>query len=120
MAKDIRLAMMKGKIHRATVTKADLHYEGSITVDTALLKAAGILNHEMVDVLNITNGQRITTYTIPGKAGEIQINGAAAHLFKRGHKVIIVAYCYMSEAMAKNHKPKVMLVDGKNKPVKKK
>jgi aspartate 1-decarboxylase len=119
MAKDYRIGMMKCKIHRATVTKADLHYEGSITVDNALLKEAGILPHEMVDVLNISNGERITTYAIPGKKGEIQINGAAAHLFKPKHMVIIVAYCYMDEKSAKKHKPKVVLVDKNNKPVKK-
>ncbi len=115
MDSGIRIGMMKGKIHRATVTNADLDYEGSITVDTKLLEAAGILVHEMVDVLNITNGERITTYTIPGGDGEIQINGAAAHLFKPGHKVIIVSYCYMDEEKAKTWKPKVVLVDDKNK-----
>lgn len=112
---DIRVGMMKGKIHRATVTKADLDYEGSITVDTKLLEAAGILVHEQVDVLNITNGERITTYTIPGTDGEIQINGAAAHLFQPGHKVIIVAYAFMDEEKAKKWQPKVVLVDEQNK-----
>ena len=107
--------MMKGKIHRATVTKADLHYEGSITVDTALLDATGILVNEQVDVLNITNGNRFTTYAIAGGAGEIQINGAAAHLAKEGDLVIIVAYAQMSEDAAKSWKPKVLLVDGGNK-----
>lgn len=115
MDSGIRIGMMKGKIHRASVTKADLHYEGSITVDTKLLEAAGILVHEMVDVLNITNGERITTYTIPGTDGEIQINGAAAHKFSAGDKVIIVSYCYMDEEKAKSWKPKVVLVDDKNK-----
>ena len=73
---EIRIGMMKSKIHRATVTKADLHYEGSITIDKKLMETAGILNHEQVDVLNITNGERFTTYAIPGTDGEIQINGA--------------------------------------------
>jgi aspartate 1-decarboxylase len=118
MDNGITVTMMKGKIHRASVTKADLHYEGSITVDTKLLEAAGILIHEQVDVLNITNGNRITTYTIPGSNGEIQINGAAAHLFSPGDKVIIVAYCQMAEEKAKGWKPKVVLVDDKNKPKK--
>ena len=112
---DINVTMMKGKIHRATVTKADLDYEGSITVDTKLLEAAGILVHEQVDVLNITNGNRITTYTIPGTPGEIQINGAAAHLFKPDDLVIIVAYCRMSEAEAKTWVPKVVVVDENNR-----
>ncbi|PIR31544.1 MAG: aspartate 1-decarboxylase [Alphaproteobacteria bacterium CG11_big_fil_rev_8_21_14_0_20_44_7] len=107
--------MMKGKIHRATVTKADLHYEGSITVDTALLEASGILPYEQVDVLNITNGNRFTTYTIEGGAGEIQINGAAAHLAKEGDLVIIVAYQQMTESDAKSWQPKVVLVDGENR-----
>lgn len=114
MTHDPLLTMMKGKIHRATVTKADLHYEGSITVDTKLLEAAGILVHEQVDVLNITNGNRFTTYTIPGAEGEIQINGAAAHLAKEGDLVIIVAYQQMTESDAKNFKPKVILVDESN------
>lgn len=107
--------MMKGKIHRATVTKADLHYEGSITVDTNLLDAAGILVYEQVDVLNITNGNRFTTYTIPGTKSEIQINGAAAHLAKEGDLVIIVAYQQMTESDAKSWKPKVVLVGEGNK-----
>lgn len=114
MAHDPLITMFKGKIHRATVTKADLHYEGSITVDTNLLDAAGILVYEQVDVLNITNGNRITTYTIPGEKGEIQINGAAAHQFSPNDMVIIVAYQQMTEADAKNHKPKVVLVDKNN------
>lgn len=115
MTNDIRITMMKGKIHRATVTKADLDYEGSITVDTKLLEAAGILVHEQVDVLNITNGNRFTTYTIPGTTGEIQVNGAAAHLVNPGDLVIIVAYAQMPESAAKNWKPKVVLVDSGNK-----
>ena len=114
MTSDISVTMMKGKIHRACVTKADLDYEGSISVDTKLLEAAGILLHEQVDVLNITNGNRITTYTIPGGDGEIQINGAAAHLFTPGDLVIIVAYARMDEAQAKTWEPKVVLVDEKN------
>ena len=111
------LTMFKGKIHRATVTKADLHYEGSITIDTDLLNAAGILVHEQVDVLNITNGNRFTTYTIPGTKGEIQINGAAAHLAQPGDMVIILAYQQMTEADAKNHQPKVVVVDEDNQQI---
>jgi aspartate 1-decarboxylase len=114
MAHDPLITMMKGKIHRATVTKADLHYEGSITVDKALLDAAGILVHEQVDVLNITNGNRFTTYTIAGAKGEIQINGAAAHLAQAGDLVIIVAYAQMKEIDAKSWKPNVVLVDERN------
>ena len=94
------LTMMKAKIHRATVTKADLHYEGSITIDKKLLKASGILPFEQVDVLNITNGNRITTYAIEGRDGEIQINGAAAHQFDPKDMVIIVSYCQLDSKKA--------------------
>jgi aspartate 1-decarboxylase len=111
------LTMMKGKIHRAVCTGADLNYNGSITVDPLLLKAAGILEHEQVDVLDITNGTRLTTYAIKSKrpgAGEITINGAAAHLIKKGDLVIICAYAQMKPKAAEKHQPKVVLVDAKN------
>jgi len=111
------LTMMKGKIHRATCTGADLNYNGSITVDPLLLTAAGILEHEQVDVLDITNGARLTTYAIRSKkigGGEITINGAAAHLIKKGDLLIICAYAQMKEKEAKKHKPRVILVDAKN------
>lgn len=111
------LTMMKGKIHRATVTQADLHYEGSITVDEDLLDRAGILVHEQVDVLDITNGVRLTTYAIPGPRGSgiIGINGAAARLVQAGDLVIICAYASMTEDEARAHKPVVVLVDEKNR-----
>lgn len=112
------LTMMKGKIHRATCTGADLDYNGSITVDPVLLEAAGILEHEQVDVLNISNGKRLTTYAIKSKkprgSGEITINGAAAHLVKKGDLVIICAFCRMKPKAAKTHKPNVVLVNAKN------
>lgn len=111
------LTMMKGKIHRATCTGADLDYNGSITVDPILLEAAGILEHEQVDVLDITNGTRLTTYAIRSKKrgqGEITINGAAAHLVKKGDLLIICAYARMKDKEAKKHQPKVILVDAKN------
>lgn len=112
------LTMMKGKIHRATCTGADLDYNGSITIDPVLLEAAGILEHEQVDVLDITNGNRLTTYAIKSKkprgSGEITINGAAAHLIKKGDLVIICAFCQMKPKAAKAHKPKVVLVNAKN------
>jgi aspartate 1-decarboxylase len=111
------LTMMKGKIHRATCTGADLHYNGSITVDPVLLKAAGILEHEQVDVLNISNGARLTTYAIKAKkagGGEITINGAAAHLVKKGDLLIICAFAQMKPKAAEKHKPKVVLVDARN------
>ena len=116
----MELTMMKAKIHRATVTNADLHYEGSITVDPALLEASGILPFEAVDVLNITNGSRFTTYTIEGSApgnGEIQVNGAAARLVQKGDLVILVAFARMNPEEARRHVPKVVLVDADNKPV---
>ncbi len=111
------LTMMKGKIHRCICTGADLDYNGSITVDPMLLEAAGILEHEQVDVLDITNGARLTTYAIRSKkrgSGEITINGAAAHLVKKGHLLIICAYAQMKEKEANKHQPKVILVDSKN------
>lgn len=113
------LTLMKGKIHRVTCTGADLDYNGSITVDPALLDAAGILEHEQVDVLNITNGHRLTTYAIkstkPRGSGEVTINGAAAHLVKPGHLLIICAFCQMKPKQAKSHKPNVVLVNAKNR-----
>lgn len=111
------LTLLKAKLHRATVTQADLHYEGSITVDEDLLDQAGILIHERVDVLDITNGARLTTYTIPGPRGSgiIGINGAAAHLVKTGDLVIICAYAQMDEAEARAYKPNILLLDADNK-----
>jgi aspartate 1-decarboxylase len=111
------LTLLKGKIHRATVTQCDLHYEGSISVDSALLERAGILPHEQVDVLNINNGERFTTYAIPAPAGSgmIGINGAAARLAQKGDLVIIIAYARMDEAQAKVWQPRVVLVDGNNR-----
>lgn len=111
------LTMLKAKLHRATVTQADLHYEGSITVDRDLLDAAGILLNEQVDVLDITNGARLTTYAIEGPRGSgiIGINGAAAHLINPGDLVIICAYAQFTPEEAKNHVPTVILLDDQNK-----
>lgn len=115
----MELTLLKGKIHRAAVTQCDLHYEGSISVDTYLLERAGILPHEQVDVLNINSGSRFTTYAIPAPAGSgmIGINGAAARLAQKGDLVIIIAYARMAEAEAKTWQPKVVLVDDANKPL---
>ena len=115
----MQLTLLKGKIHRATVTQCDLHYEGSISVDSGLLERAGILNHEQVDVLNITTGARFTTYAIasPAGSGTIGINGAAARLAQTGDLVIIIAYARMEEAEAKSFNPKVVLVDEANRPL---
>ncbi len=116
----MHLTLLKAKIHRATVTMADLHYEGSISIDTDLLDASGILVNEKVDVLNINNGERFTTYAIPAKAGSgaIQVNGAAARKVQAGDQVIIIAYASMSEDEAKKYQPKVVLVGEGNKPKK--
>ncbi len=112
------LTLLKAKIHRATVTEADLHYEGSITIDPLLLEASGILPYEQVDVLNITNGKRFTTYAIKadkrGK-GDIKVNGAAARLVQQGDLVIICAFASMDKAEAKRHKPAIVFVDKHNK-----
>ena len=109
------LTLLKSKLHRATVTGSDLNYEGSITVDAALMKAANMLPYEQVDVLNINNGARFTTYLIEGKKGEVIVNGAAARLVHRGDLVIICTFASMDEKEAKKHDPKVILLDGKNK-----
>jgi aspartate 1-decarboxylase len=109
------LRMLKAKLHRAGVTQACLDYEGSITVDRDLLKAAGILPFEQVEVYNVTNGARFTTYAIEGSPGEITVNGAAAHLAKPGDRVIICAYAEMDPDEARAHKPIILLLDGANK-----
>jgi aspartate 1-decarboxylase len=112
------LTLLKGKIHRATVTQCDLNYEGSISVDANLLERSGILPHEQVDVLNINNGERFTTYALaaPAGSGTIGVNGAAARLAQKGDLVIILAYARMAEAEAKTHQPRVLLMDSHNKP----
>ncbi|MEO2064933.1 L-aspartate 1-decarboxylase [Thermovibrio guaymasensis] len=112
--------MFKSKIHRATVTGADLNYEGSITVDSELLKLADILPYEKVDIYNVTNGERFSTYVIPGEpgSGEVCLNGAAARKVQKGDIVIIVSYCELSEDEIENFSPTVVLVDEENRPVK--
>ena len=112
----MKITLMRAKIHRATVTQADLNYEGSISIDEELLDQSGILNHEMVDVLNINNGERFTTYAIraPKNSGEIKINGAAARKVQVGDNVIIIAYGSMKFEEARNFQPKVILVNSKN------
>jgi len=109
------LRMLKAKLHRARVTQACLHYEGSVTVDRELLKAAGIIPFEQVEIYNVANGARFTTYAIEGTPGEITINGAAAHLAKVGDLIIICAYAEMDPAEAKGHKPVILLLDESNK-----
>ena len=109
--------MLKGKIHRATVTEANLDYVGSLTLDENLMIAAGLREFEKIQVLNITNGNRLETYVIRGKTGtgQVCINGAAAHLVNIGDLVIIVAYCQLSRENIISHVPKIIHVDEENK-----
>ncbi|MHA6762280.1 aspartate 1-decarboxylase [Streptacidiphilus sp. PAMC 29251] len=109
--------MLKSKIHRATVTQADLHYVGSVTVDQDLLDAADLLPGELVHIVDIDNGHRLETYTIAGERGSgiIGINGAAAHLVHPGDLVILIAYAQLTDAEARVYQPKVVFVDGGNR-----
>jgi aspartate 1-decarboxylase len=113
----MKLTMLKGKIHRAVVQQAALNYVGSITVDPLLLEAAGILEYEMVQVVDVENGNRFETYTIEGEKGSgmICLNGAAARQVQVGDHVIIMCYCQLDEKEAREHKPHVVFVDEKNK-----
>lgn len=113
------LTIHKGKIHRATITQANLNYVGSITIDEDLLEAAGILEGEKVQIVNNNNGERLETYTIKGKrgSGEICLNGAAARRAEVGDVVIIICYALMTPEEAKEFKPRVVFVDEKNKIV---
>ncbi|MBQ9242327.1 MAG: aspartate 1-decarboxylase [Proteobacteria bacterium] len=106
--------LLKSKIHRATVTCANLNYQGSISIDADLCRKAGILQWERVDIYNVTNGARLSTYVIYGEPGEITLNGAAARCVQPGDKVIIATYAQMSEAEAASHTPTVLLVDEHN------
>jgi len=111
--------MLLGKLHRATVTDANLNYVGSLTLDPDLMEAAGMLPYEQVQVLDVDNGARLTTYLIEGErsTGQVCINGAAARLVAPGDKVIVVAYAEMEEEEARSHTPRVVLVDGANRPI---
>ncbi|MBL7686835.1 MAG: aspartate 1-decarboxylase [Bdellovibrionaceae bacterium] len=109
------LNMLKSKIHRATVTGADLHYEGSISICPDLIKAAGLRLFEVVEIYNVNNGERFSTYVIKGKTGEICLNGAAARLVHRGDLVIIANYAQYTEAEAEAHHPKAIFVDKHNR-----
>ncbi|MEV8130198.1 aspartate 1-decarboxylase [Pseudarthrobacter oxydans] len=111
--------MFKSKIHRATVTHADLHYVGSVTVDLDLLEAADILPGELVSIVDVTNGSRLETYTIAGERGSgvIGINGAAAHLMQENDIVILITYAQMTTEEAKSYEPKVVHVDENNRVI---
>lgn len=110
------LTMLKGKIHRAVVTQADLNYVGSITIDSELMEAAGILEYEMVQIVDVENGNRFETYTIAGERGSgiVCLNGAAARQAAVGDHVIIMCYAQMSEQEAKEHQPYVVFTDENN------
>ena len=111
--------MLKSKIHRATVTEANVDYEGSITIDPVLMRAADILPYEQVHVLDVDNGARLTTYAIEGapESGEICVNGAAARLVARGDRVIILTYHEVEERLVRETKPRLVYVDAKNQIV---
>jgi len=115
----ITLTMLKSKIHRATVTQAELNYVGSITIDEALLKEAGIYEYEKVQIVDINNGNRFETYVISGEknSGVICLNGAAARCVQVNDKIIIMAYAQINEDDIKSFKPKVLFVDEKNKKI---
>lgn len=109
------LTMLKSKLHRVTVTDADLNYEGSVSICPKLIKAAGFNLYEQVDIYNCNNGERFHTYVILGKEGEICLNGAAARLVAKGDIVIIACYASMTPEEAKKHKPACVFVNAKNK-----
>lgn len=114
----MKVTMFKSKLHQLKVTESNLHYEGSITIDRDLLDKAGILPYEKVQVLNITNGSRLETYTIPGEKGSrvCCLNGAAARLTQVGDRIIVISYAEMSPEEARQHKPKIVVVDENNEP----
>lgn len=109
--------MLKSKIHRATLTRVELHYEGSIGVDEGLIEAAGILPYEAVHVWNVSSGQRFQTYLMPAPrgSGEICLNGAAARLGQPGDLVIVATFCWVEEEAAHQHRPTIVRVDGGNR-----
>lgn len=112
----MQINVLKSKLHRATVTDANLNYEGSISIDTDLIKLAGMHNYEKVDIYNINNGARFSTYIIPGKKGEFCLNGAAARMAQKGDKIIIVTFTWIDEEKADEWVPNVVLLDDENNP----
>ncbi len=106
--------MLKSKIHRARVTRVNVDYEGSATIDRRLMEEADILPYEQVQVLNVNNGARFTTYAIEGEDGEICLNGAAARLAAKGDAVVILSYCYVEDDEARDFMPKLIYVDEQN------
>lgn len=114
----MRLTLLKCKLHRAVVTGADIDYEGSIAIGPELIEAAGLLPWERVDIYNVTNGNRFSTYVIPGQErGEVLVNGAAARLVQKGDEIIIAAFAEFESDEAQKHRPVVVLVDSENRPL---
>lgn len=113
----MKRTLLKSKIHRATVTGVDLHYEGSVTIDPDLMQAADLLDYERVEIYDVTNGARLSTYVIPGEpgTGTVCINGAAAHLVRPEDLVIIASYAEYDEAEARSHEPRIVHVDARNR-----
>jgi aspartate 1-decarboxylase len=111
----MRRTFLRAKLHRATITAADLDYEGSISLDRALCRAAGLLEFEQVDVYDITNGARFTTYVIYGEPSQVQVNGAAARLVQPGDRVIIAAYTELESAEIARHAPRIVLLGDNNR-----
>ena len=111
--------LLRAKIHRATVTGADLDYEGSVTIDRELMDLTDLVDYEAVCIWNVTNGERFETYAIPGErhSGVVCVNGAAAHKVSKGDLIIIAAFSWMDEKVARTYQPKVVFVDEKNRPV---
>ena len=105
---------LSAKIHGATITCANLEYRGSLSIDRKLMKTVGILPYEQVDVYNMDNGERLTTYAIPGEQGEICLNGAAAHKGEAGQRIIIATYMWLDESEALTRKPRVIIADNNN------
>ncbi len=112
------ITMFRAKLHQLRVTEADLYYEGSITIDEELLETAGIRPYEKVQVVNVNNGARLETYTIPGAPGSrtVKLNGPAARLAAKGDQVIVIAYAQMTPEEARTHRPRVVIVDEHNDP----
>jgi aspartate 1-decarboxylase len=106
---------LRVKLHRATVTDANLEYEGSIEIDSDLLEEAGIVPYERVSISNLNNGERFDTYVLPGKKGEMCLNGPTARKGQPGDKIIIFAYCWLEDSEIKGHKPKIIKLDDKNR-----
>jgi len=115
----MQVTLLKAKLHRARVSHAELDYEGSCAIDSQLLEAAGMLDYEQIQIYNVTNGERFTTYAMRAEAGSgiISINGAAAHRAKPGDIIIICAYCQLNAAEAMNHKPRLIYLNEHNKVV---